>query len=213
MKASPKKMPGKGTEQNARDKFEGMRRLAEVKLRNLNDSAPNSNPDPRNLTELIHELEVHQIELEMQNDELLESRRELEAAREDFFNLYEMSPVGYLVLDENGTIVMANLAGAQLLGKERSYLRNSVFAGFMPLPERRLFNVSFLRARSGKKKEICEVKLVPANGGVPLDVHLELIANRVAGAGCQGYWWRWSITPIESRPRPWSRMVSTDSIN
>ena len=72
------------------------------------------------INNLIHELRVHQIELEMQNDELLRAQMELEASRDRYFNFYDMAPVGYFTLSEKGLILEANLTSATLLGVARS---------------------------------------------------------------------------------------------
>ncbi len=73
---------------------------------------------------LVHELQVHQIELEMQNEELRRARQELELSRNTYAELFDFAPVGYFVLDARGLIRTANLAGAQLLGSERQQLAN-----------------------------------------------------------------------------------------
>lgn len=70
----------------------------------------------------LHELQVHQIELEMQNDELLRTQLLLEAARTRYFELYDLAPVGYCTVSEGGLIVEANLAVAALLGSTRGTL-------------------------------------------------------------------------------------------
>ncbi|TFG48080.1 MAG: PAS domain S-box protein, partial [Candidatus Brocadiia bacterium] len=77
---------------------------------------------------LIHDLEVYQIELEMQNDELRRSQIELEESRHRYSDLYDFAPMGYFVLDKNGIIVEVNLAGAVLVGAERKNLLKKPFA-------------------------------------------------------------------------------------
>src|ERR1700733_9210936 len=69
---------------------------------------------------LVHELQVHQIELEMQNEELKESRAQVEAALERYTDLYDFAPVGYFTLSADGITREVNLPGARLLGLERS---------------------------------------------------------------------------------------------
>ena len=72
--------------------------------------------------ELLHELQVHQIELEMQNDELRRSQAELDTARADYFDLYDLAPVGYLTVSKEGLIQKANLCAATMLGVVRNFL-------------------------------------------------------------------------------------------
>ena len=76
---------------------------------------------PADLKRLVHELQVHQIELEMQNDELRSNQQELETSREKYHDLYDLAPIGYVTLNENGIILEANLTVAILLGQERSH--------------------------------------------------------------------------------------------
>jgi PAS domain-containing protein len=71
---------------------------------------------PEKTQQILHELTVHQVELEMQNEELRQMQLELEAARARYFNLYDLTPVGYLTITGQGLIVQANLATATLLG-------------------------------------------------------------------------------------------------
>ncbi len=80
---------------------------------------------------LIQELQIHQIELEMQNEELKQARDEAEAERERYLDLYDFAPVGYFTLGADGAIRQVNLAGARLLGLERSALLNRRFCHFV----------------------------------------------------------------------------------
>ena len=77
-------------------------------------------PETDRTRRLLHELEVHQIELEMQNEELRKSRAQAEAALARYTELYDFSPLAYFTLDRKGAILQTNLAGARLLGVERA---------------------------------------------------------------------------------------------
>ena len=79
----------------------------------------------------LHELRVHQIELEMQNEELRRTREELEVSRERYFDLYDLAPVGYFTLSEKGLILEANLTGAKLLGVARGALVKQPLSRFV----------------------------------------------------------------------------------
>lgn len=77
---------------------------------------------------LLHELQVHQIELEMQNEELRESHISLDIVRTRYFDLYDLAPIGYLMLNEHGLIQQANLTVANLLGMGCSSLIKQPFS-------------------------------------------------------------------------------------
>lgn len=97
-------------------------------------SNPLSPPAPEDAQRALHELQVHQIELRMQNEELRRAERELEASWARYFELYDLAPVGYLILSEKGLILDANPTAATLLGATRSGLVRRSFSGFI-LPE------------------------------------------------------------------------------
>jgi PAS domain S-box-containing protein len=80
---------------------------------------------------LLHELRVHQIELEIQNEELCRSREELETSKARYVDLYDFAPVGYLTVSEKGLILEANLTAATLLGVTRTSLIKKPFAGII----------------------------------------------------------------------------------
>ncbi len=103
---------------SARDRLAALthERFAGLSLDRLAALSPEATRD------LLHELQVHQIELQMQNEELRRSQLELDASRERYFNLYDLAPVGYCSVSEAGLILRANLAAAALLGAARGTL-------------------------------------------------------------------------------------------
>src|SRR5512133_1872782 len=116
-----------------------LRQLAEEKL-SQRKKYPATETDT---LRLIHELEVHQIEVEMQNEELLQAKAELEATLSLYAELYAFASVGYFTLTRDGTIRRANITGAKLMGVELSELIYRRLALFV-LPESRLTFSTFL---------------------------------------------------------------------
>ncbi len=107
-----------------------MRKRAEEKARadEIGGRRPMS---PEEAQRLLHELRVHQIELEMQNEELRRAQAELDASRERYFDLYDLAPVGYVSISEKGLILEANLAAATLLGVGKSELAKQPLTRFI----------------------------------------------------------------------------------
>ena len=123
--------------------------------------------------ELIEELRVHQIELELQNDELRETQVKLADSKIKYFDLYNFSPVGIFTLDKNGLIIDVNLAGASLLGIERTRLFNRAFIRCIDPKHRRRFHLHCQKAKESGLKQIVELRLVRDHD--PLYVHLETL--------------------------------------
>ena len=126
---------------------------------------------------LVHELEVHQIELELQNEELFRAKEKAaELATEKYAELYDFAPTGYFTLSKSGDIVELNLCGSQMLGKERSLLKKRRFAFFVSDDTKQNFNSFLDRAFSSKTIETGELTLM-VNGSLPKYVHLTGIAT------------------------------------
>jgi len=105
---------------------------------------------------LLHELQVHQIELEMQNETLRQAQLALEESRDRYLDLYEFAPVGYLTLGDTGMIIEANLAAAALLGIERQRLIHRPFTSFLSLEDRDhwyLFSLGMLKQPGSQSSE------------------------------------------------------------
>jgi PAS domain S-box-containing protein len=134
------------------------------------------------LIKLAHELEVYQIELEMQNEELLLAANAAQSAAERYTELYDFAPAGYFTISREGVITELNLAGAQMLGKDRSMLINGQFGFFVTEDTRSLFNNFLERVFISKVKEYCEVT-ISGYGGLPIFVQLIGIVKG-SGTGC-----------------------------
>ena len=115
-------------------------------------------------SELLHELQVHQIELEMQNETLRQTQIEMEESRDRYVDLYDFAPVGYLSLSADGLITQINLTGAALLGAERSKLLNQHFAQFVAPQDRDRWLSHFFAAPQPDEKHHYELLLVRRDG-------------------------------------------------
>ena len=126
---------------------------------------------------LIHELDVYQIELDMQNDELRKAQAEIEQSRAKYVDLYDFAPIGYFTFDQKGMILEANLASAKLLDVERSLLLRDPFIRFVSPEFRSTFHLHLERVFSTGTKETCELKLIN-KGGNSFYVSLESISSK-----------------------------------
>ena len=127
---------------------------------------PLTKPPTRTADELLHELQVHEIELEMQNEALRQSQIALEESRDSYVDLYEFAPVGYLTLTRAGLIAEINLTGATLLGETRTKLRQRRFAGFVVPEDQDRYQQYFMQALLHGGKQTCELRLQRSDGTV-----------------------------------------------
>jgi len=147
-----------------------LRRRAEERLRA--DAAKGASAGAEAETQrFVHELQVHQTELEMQNEELQRSRAEVETWLERYTELYDFAPVGYLTLGRDGTIRLVNLTGASLLGVKRAQLHGRRFGVFVAEPDRPAFNAFLEKVFTSQAKEVCVVALLKEGSG-PITVHV-----------------------------------------
>jgi two-component system, chemotaxis family, sensor kinase Cph1 len=126
------------------------------------------------LERVVHELQVHQIELEMQNEDLRRMRQELEASRQKYADLYDFAPVGYFTFDRYGHVVEANLAGCWMLGIERSKLMKKPFHAFVAKDSQDQFYLHRQAALVPGAKQTCEITLVRKDGGL-LEARLDSV--------------------------------------
>jgi PAS domain S-box-containing protein len=156
-----------------------LRRQAEQQLTNQQEPGPSAESAQR----LLHELQVHQIELEMQNEALREARAEAESALERYSELYDYAPSGCLTLDRNGVIRQANLAAGGLLGLERGKLIRRNLEFFIERKDIPVYRTLMSRVFAGGAKETCELALVH-KGKPQRFLRLEASADN-AGQSCR----------------------------
>jgi len=137
------------------DKYPSLRSRAEILLQAHND--PTQTPGKEEYQQLLHELQVHQIELELQNDELRRSQTSLEEHRARYMQLYHNAPVGYVVLNPAGIIRETNTTFSHLVGTDSTSIHGKPFADFLVIDDQAIFRA---RLRSFFKQ--------------PVDKHIEV---------------------------------------
>jgi diguanylate cyclase (GGDEF)-like protein/PAS domain S-box-containing protein len=119
---------------------------------------------PLAMQHLLHELQVHQIELEMQNDELRRAQAELDSARTHYFDFYDLAPVGYCSVDEQGLISQANLTTAALMGLMRDSLLEQPISHFILAQDQDIFYFFRQKLLASGESLTCELRMVRADG-------------------------------------------------
>jgi PAS domain S-box-containing protein len=122
---------------------------------------------------VIHELQVHKIELEMQNEELRRAQIELEESRRKYSDLYDFAPVGYFTLDKNGLILEVNLTGADLLGLKKRALMKKPFSGFIHREDQDQFYLHCRKVFESICNQTCEIRLKSKSGS---QIHIRMIS-------------------------------------
>jgi PAS domain S-box-containing protein len=142
-----------------------LRRRAEAQQRqNLDpETLPQTEAD---IKRLFHELSVHQIELEMQNEELRAAQADLDAARERYFDLYDLAPVGYFTLNEKGVMMEANFTAAGLLGVARGEIINQPISSFILMEDQDIFSRHCEQLFKTHKPQHCDVRILKRDGTV-----------------------------------------------
>jgi len=178
------------------ENFKGLRLKAEQLLQATNrdvEAMP-----AKDVQQLVHELQVHQIELEMQNDELRRAQMELEVARDRYLDLYDFSPAGHLTLDRQGTVVEANLRAGALLGIKRKDLIGQALASFIAAEDEGVFHRHCQGVLKAGTRQTCEVHL-REKAGAAWCLYLEsLVVHEEVGPITH---WRTSLLDISDRKR------------
>ena len=134
---------------------------------------------PGEVQQALHELQVHHIELEMQNEELRRAHVELDAVRQRYFDLYDFAPVGYLTLSEPGRIVEANLTAATLLGVTRGALVKQLLSRFILKEDQDVYYRHRNQLGATDERHCCELRMMKNDAAV-IWVQLESSVTRDA---------------------------------
>ena len=126
--------------------------------------------------ELVHELQVHQVELEMQNENLRQTQIALEESRDRYVEFYDFAPVGYFTLNRDALITEINLTGAKLLGDDRANFLKHRFATLVAPEDRDYWHVYFLSVLQQDSKQTCEVSMLRGDGS-HLEVQLDSLRH------------------------------------
>jgi PAS domain S-box-containing protein len=191
---------------NSSDEKKYPEQLRAAAQRRLAASPLRETPAGTSPQNLVYELQVHQIELEMQNAALREAQIALEASRDRYVDLYEFAPLGYLTLDGNGLIEQINLIGAALLGRERKTLLQKRFASFVAQADQDRWTRHCKGCISGQGRDHTELTLQRGDGTL---FHAQLDCMKVANDGGL----RLALTDITERRLTADELARLNSTN
>ncbi len=147
-----------------KESFQGLRSRAEALLVKSHDV--HTNLLHKDVQALIHDLSVHQIELEMQNEELLHAQKEMQEARDEYLKLYNHSPTGYLSLDEQGLILKHNQTFTTMIGNTGLVAVGMPLASFIFTEERDIFLARYRAFYNKPQEKNIDVRLKQADGSL-----------------------------------------------
>jgi len=165
---------------------------------------------PADIQKIIHELNVHQIELEMQNEELRRVQLELQEARDKYLNLYDLAPTGYFTLDHNSLIVDVNLAGSELLGSEKHRLIGTQFTASISPDSQDAFYFHYREVLKTGIKGNCELKMLKADG---TPFHAQLISMDVPEKDGNINQCRTAVIDITERRRMQAQLIQAEKMS
>lgn len=154
------------------------RKAAKVVRETGKETAFTGTPD---LAALVEELRIHQVELELQNEELQEARSHAEELQGRYFRHFDLAPMGMIRLNDRGIVLEANILGAAMLGVERVRLHSGkiVFTAHVAHGSQGTFHTHLKNALASKKMESCEISLrTPA--GTETYVRMQIVGSRGA---------------------------------
>jgi len=181
-----------------------LRRRAEAFLR---ENPGRKTSLPRDIERLLHELQVYQVELEMQNEELRKTQMVLEASRDRYRSLYDFSPVGYVTWDGHGRLLEANICAADLLGLERKHLLGRPIQSLVEEKDRALFLRHRLAVMESEDKEVCEVRFL-RDGGEAVECRVESLCLAEGESGEKSC--RSAIIDVSEARKAWRALAESE---
>jgi len=178
------------------DKYKTLRAKAEKALRKK--IAVLHKESKGDFKKVLHELQVHQIELEMQNEELRRTQKDLEDSRSKYADLYDFAPVGYFTFDRNGLVIEANLAGCGMLGVPRVNLLKKPFHNFVEKGSHDAFYLHRQHVSKTESRQTCEITIVRKDKS-----RFEALLESIPAEDANGkvYYCRTAITDITKRKK------------
>ena len=152
------------TRRMSNDRKEALRRQAEKRL--AEGDKPAESLSALEMSKLVQELRVHQVELELQNEELRKTQVEIERSRESYRNLWELSPVGYLIVETAGRVTAVNRAGREIFGRPENAILGKRFSTLVAPEDRVAVHFLLERAAEAETVEKREIKLIKPDGAV-----------------------------------------------
>jgi diguanylate cyclase (GGDEF)-like protein/PAS domain S-box-containing protein len=134
-----------------------------VLVSNTNMKKVQKKLSPEEINEVLHNLEVHQLELEMQNEELHRLTEELDKAKARYFELYEMAPEGYLIISEKGLIIDANLTSTSILGATRNKILKQRISRFIFKEDEDIYYTYRRNLFSSMEPQECDIRMIRNN--------------------------------------------------
>ncbi len=179
------------------NKLSELRQQAEKIVKEKQKAFPELSELPsEEVQRVIHELRVHQIELEMQNEELCRLRNELEISRDKYLDLYDFAPIGYFTVDSNGVIQEVNLRGALLLESERCYVNGTLFYNFIFEEDKDLFYKHQQLVLKTGERQSCELRMKKKKN---LQFHARI--ESIVAPGSSGDLIRAAVSDVTERVR------------
>ncbi|MBV5330667.1 MAG: PAS domain S-box protein [Chlorobium sp.] len=152
--------------ENRLDQSAELRKRAESVLEETFPSGNIANLSPEELQKTVHDLQVHQIELEMQNEELRRTQAKLDASHARYFDFYNLAPVGYLTISQAGLILEVNRTAASLLGTAQSVLVNQPITHFILKEDQDLYYLYSKNQFKTNEPQECDVRMVREDDSV-----------------------------------------------